>query len=46
MIRGNEARLVGHTHGAGTNEPLPNLQVITGGADYGHPQIERIIEVA
>ena len=38
--------LCGHTHGAGTCEPLPNLRVWTGGADYRHPRIERILEVA
>jgi len=37
--------LCGHTHGAGTAEILPNLRVWTGGADYGHPRIERLIEV-
>ncbi len=37
--------LCGHTHGAGTAEVLPNLRVWTGGADYGHPRIERLIEV-
>ncbi|HLF93751.1 MAG TPA: metallophosphoesterase [Planctomycetota bacterium] len=37
--------LCGHTHGAGTAEILPNLRVWTGGADYGHPRIERLIEL-
>jgi len=37
--------LCGHTHGEGTTEPLPNLRVWTGGADYGAPRIERIVEV-
>lgn len=27
----------GHTHGAGEIEVLPNLRVLTGGADYGAP---------
>lgn len=27
----------GHTHGAGTLDVLPNLRVLTGGADYGAP---------
>src|SRR5882672_254461 len=31
--------LCGHTHGAGMAEPLPNLRVLTGGADYGAPRI-------
>ena len=38
--------LCGHTHGSGTAEILPNLQVLTGGAKYGHPVIQRIWEVA
>jgi predicted MPP superfamily phosphohydrolase len=37
--------LCGHTHGAGTAELLPNLRVWTGGADYGAPRVERMIEV-
>ena len=36
--------LCGHTHGAGTAELLPNLSVWTGGADYGAPRIERLLE--
>ena len=38
--------LCGHTHGAGTAELLPNLHVWTGGADYGHPRLERSVDVA
>jgi predicted MPP superfamily phosphohydrolase len=37
--------LCGHTHGAGTAELLPNLRVWTGGADYGSPRIERLLEI-
>ncbi|HLY12446.1 MAG TPA: metallophosphoesterase [Planctomycetota bacterium] len=37
--------LCGHTHGAGTAELLPNLRVWTGGADYGAPRLERVVEV-
>jgi predicted MPP superfamily phosphohydrolase len=37
--------LCGHTHGAGTVEVLPNLRVWTGGADYGAPTIERMLEI-
>jgi 3',5'-cyclic AMP phosphodiesterase CpdA len=37
--------LCGHTHGAGEAQLLPNLQVHTGGADYGSPRMQRIIEV-
>jgi 3',5'-cyclic-AMP phosphodiesterase len=36
--------LCGHTHGQGETRPLPNVQVITGGADYGHPTIARVLE--
>lgn len=37
--------LCGHTHGGGEVQVLPNLRVLTGAAEYGHPRIERIIEV-
>jgi len=37
--------LCGHTHGRGECQPLKNLQVFTGGADYGHPAIERVLEL-
>jgi Icc protein len=37
--------LCGHTHGAGTAEILPNLRVWTGGADYGAPLIERVLQI-
>jgi predicted MPP superfamily phosphohydrolase len=37
--------LCGHTHGEGTAEILPNLRVWTGGADYGQPRVERVLEV-
>lgn len=33
--------LCGHTHGAGEYHPLPNLHVITGGAEYEHPVVNR-----
>jgi predicted MPP superfamily phosphohydrolase len=36
--------LCGHTHGAGETNPLPNLHVITAGAEYGAPQIARVFE--
>ena len=35
--------LCGHTHGAGSVKILPNLHVITGGAEYGKPQIQKIL---
>lgn len=37
--------LCGHTHGRGECQPLVNLQVFTGGAEYGHPAIERVLEL-
>jgi len=37
--------LCGHTHGAGEYAPLPNLTVLTGGAEYGQPRLQRVIEV-
>lgn len=37
--------LCGHTHGAGEYQPLPNLMVLTGGAEYGQPRVQRLIEV-
>jgi Icc protein len=35
--------LCGHTHGAGAADILPNLRVITGGAEYGKPQVQEPI---
>lgn len=37
--------LCGHTHGAGVAEILPNLAVRTGGAEYGEPRIQAVIEI-
>jgi len=37
--------LCGHTHGRGEVEILPNLRVVTGGAEYGKPEIQSVIEV-
>lgn len=37
--------LCGHTHNAGVATIAPNLIVYTGGADYGHPEVEGWIEV-
>jgi 3',5'-cyclic-AMP phosphodiesterase len=37
--------LCGHTHGAGEAEILTNLRVSTGGAVYGSPKVQRVIEV-
>lgn len=36
--------LCGHTHSSGRAEILPNLFVKTGGAEYGSPAIQEIIE--
>ncbi len=36
--------LCGHTHGAGVAHPLPNVEILTGGAKYGHPAVQRIFE--
>ena len=37
--------LCGHTHGKGRAEILPNLHVLTGGARYGEPQVQQLIDV-
>ena len=37
--------LCGHTHSSGVAEILPNLRVKTGRAEYGHPEIQEIIEL-
>lgn len=37
--------LCGHTHGAGEAWILPNLRVLTGGAVYGQPVIQQVLEV-
>lgn len=34
----------GHTHSSGNYNALPNLEVKTGGAQYGSPEIQKIIE--
>ena len=36
--------LCGHTHGEGETRPLPNVRVLTGGAEYGAPRIVRTFE--
>lgn len=38
--------LCGHTHGEGEARILENLRVLTGGAEYGKPRIQRVLEVA
>lgn len=37
--------LCGHTHGEGYAKILPNLEVKTGGAVYGHPRIQELIVI-
>ena len=37
--------LCGHTHGDGEYQPLPNLRVITGGAEYGAPRLQGVLDV-
>ena len=37
--------LCGHTHGSGEARILPNLRVLTGGAVYGKPQVQQVLEV-
>jgi Icc-related predicted phosphoesterase len=37
--------LCGHTHGSGKTNILPNLEVLTGGAEYGCPVISRVLEI-
>jgi predicted MPP superfamily phosphohydrolase len=38
--------LCGHTHGQGVVDILPNLRVKTGGAEYGQPRLQELIEIA
>lgn len=48
IMRANPTReltvLCGHTHGAGEVQVLPNLFVRTGGARYGKPALQGVIE--
>lgn len=37
--------LCGHTHGAGEARPAENVVVYTGGARYGEPEIQRVLDV-
>jgi len=37
--------LCGHTHGGGELQVLDNLRVLTGETQYGHPKIQRILEI-
>ena len=38
--------LCGHTHSSGTAQPLPNVQILTGAAQYGSPEITKVFEIA
>jgi hypothetical protein len=38
--------LCGHTHSPGEAHILPNLWVLTGGARYGEPRVQRVIQVS
>ena len=37
--------LCGHTHSPGEAQILPNLRVLTGGAEYGRPEVQRVLTV-
>jgi hypothetical protein len=37
--------LCGHTHGRGEFRPQDNILVLTGGAEYGEPDIQRVFEL-
>ncbi|MCC7085434.1 MAG: metallophosphoesterase family protein [Pirellulales bacterium] len=36
----------GHTHSSGICQPLPNVTIHTGGAKYGFPAVQELIDVA
>jgi 3',5'-cyclic AMP phosphodiesterase CpdA len=37
--------LCGHTHSPGEAQVLPNLLVLSGGAEYGRPEVQRVLTV-
>lgn len=37
--------LCGHSHSPGVIEPVPNLVVMTGGARYRHPHLNRVVTI-
>jgi Icc protein len=37
--------LCGHTHSSGVARILDNLVVLTGGAQYGKPALQQVLEV-
>ncbi|MEZ4669068.1 MAG: metallophosphoesterase [Anaerolineae bacterium] len=36
--------LCGHSHGRGEVHVMPNLKVLTGGAEYGRPEVQQVFE--
>jgi 3',5'-cyclic AMP phosphodiesterase CpdA len=49
VMAGHEDRsltvLCGHTHSSGYCRPAPNIEVVTGAAEYGQPRLQRVIKV-
>ncbi len=41
----NMTVLCGHTHETADVHILPNLHVLTGGAEYGHPKLQRVLDI-
>ena len=37
--------LCGHTHGGGEIQPVDNIRVLTGEAEYERPRISRVLEI-
>jgi hypothetical protein len=37
--------LCGHTHSSGRARVLPNMEVFTGQAEYGRPEIQTMLEL-
>ena len=49
VMRGRSERLTvlcGHTHSPGRYAPLPNVEVLTAGAVYREPVVDRVLTVA
>ena len=38
--------LCGHTHSPGECHPAPNVTILTGKAEYGHPGVQRVFDLA
>jgi hypothetical protein len=43
--RRNLTVLCGHTHSPGEAQLLDNLRVLTGGAEYGAPAVQRVFDL-